>query len=171
MVKFGEAVLDLVAGTGNLAALLAAQGGEMWCLDFSAEMLARARIKLPNAQFALADARGRWPADFERRYHAIVSGYTFHHFPLDEKVSLARRLLSDHLLPGGRLVIGDIAFSGAAAQEAYRLAMGDAWDQEYYWLADEALAALHAAGLEASWTKISSCAGVFTIENQSGARL
>jgi len=163
----GDSVLDLGAGTGNLAALLAGQGGALWCLDFSAEMLARARRKLPPATaFAQADLRGAWPPEFRRRYHAIVSAYTFHHFLLDEKVALARRLLADHLLPGGRLVIGDIAFPDAAAQDAARRRLGDEWDEEYYWLADDALRALAAAGLQAAVRPISYCAGVFLIQPQ-----
>jgi putative AdoMet-dependent methyltransferase len=73
-------------------------------------------------------------------------------------------LLADHLLPGGRLVIGDITFPDAAAQDAARRRLGDEWDEEHYWLADDALRALAAAGLHAAFTPISYCAGVFLIQ-------
>ncbi len=114
--------------------------------------------------FAQADVRGPWPQEFERRYDAVVSGYTLHHFPLEEKVRLCRRYLAQYLKVGGRLVIGDLAFENAAAEDALRQAMGPEWEQEYFWLADESLAALRAAGLEAQYTQISSCAGVFTVQ-------
>lgn len=161
----GDAVLDLGAGTGNLARLLAEQGGVLWCLDFSAEMLARARQKLPpTTAFAQADLRGAWPPEFRRRYQAIVSAYTFHHFPLEEKVELIAHLLEDYLVPGGRLVIGDIAFPDAAAQDALAREVGPEWEQEYYWLADRAMLAFTAAGWQAGYTQVSRCAGVFVIQ-------
>jgi len=159
----GDSVFDLGTGTGNLAVLFAARGCELWCLDFSAEMLALARKKLPNAHFCQADIRGEWQADFQRRCHGIVSAYTFHHFLLEEKVALVQRLLRDHLLPGGSLIIGDIAFASAAARDEVRHTHAEEWDEEYYWLADEALEALAAVGIEASFIPVSYCAGVFKI--------
>lgn len=157
----GDAVLDLGAGTGNLAVLLAAQGAQLWCLDFSADMLAKAQEKLPEAAFARADLRAEWPPAFQRRFAAVVSGYTFHHFPLTEKVAQIRRLLEHYLQPGGRLVIADITFPDAAAQEACARQLGSDWEQEYYWLADEALRAFAAAGWQAEYQQISPCAAVF----------
>jgi putative AdoMet-dependent methyltransferase len=157
----GAWVLDLGTGTGNLAQLFARRGCKLWGLDFSAPMLEKAQIKLPAAQFAQVDIRAEWPLEFRRRYHAIVSGYTFHHFPLQEKVELVIRLVNEHLLPGGCLLIGDIAFQDAAEEDALRRAMGPEWDQEYYWLADETLTAFTRAGIRAKFIRISSCAGVF----------
>ena len=43
----GQKVLDLGVGTGNLAVPFALAGCDVWGLDFSSEMLARAAIKLP----------------------------------------------------------------------------------------------------------------------------
>lgn len=160
-VKEGSAVLDLGAGTGNIALHFARRNCELWCLDFSGKMLDAARLKLPEAHFAEVDIRAEWPQDFCRRYDAIVSGYTFHHFPLDEKVALIERLFNDHMNPGGCLVVGDLAFHHAADENALRLKMGEHWDQEYFWLADEAIDAITARGFKASFIKISSCAGVF----------
>lgn len=157
----GQAVLDLGIGTGNLALPLAQRGCSIWGLDFSAAMLALAQEKLPGATLGQVDLRRAWPPAFQRRFDCIVSGYTFHHFLLEEKVQLVQRLLRNSLAPGGRLAIGDIAFPDAAAEDALRRALGPEWDQEYYWLADESLAALTAAGISARFTQVSSCAGVF----------
>lgn len=162
----GAAVLDLGTGTGAIAALFARAGCRVWGIDFSSEMLIRARAKLPTAVFACADVRDPLPPGFPRRYDAIVSGYTFHHFPLPEKVALARRLVDELLPPGAPLLVGDIAFASAAAEDDLRRALGEAWEQEYYWLADQTLPALTAAGLEARFHPISPCAGVFEIRGQ-----
>lgn len=159
----GSLVLDLGAGTGNLAALFEEHGCQVWGLDFSEKMLEIARLKLPKAVFAHADIRDRLPNSFPQRYHAVVSAYTFHHFPLKEKVHLVKRIVEENLHPGGRLVIGDLMFRDAADEDALRRAMGEEWEQEYFWLADEAVAALAAAGISARFRKISSCAGVLTI--------
>lgn len=162
----GASVLDLGAGTGAIAALFIRAGCRVWGIDFSEEMLVRARAKLPGAVFARADVRDPLPTGFPRRYDAIVSGYTFHHFVLEEKVALARRMVADHLRPGAPLLVGDIAFPTAAEQDALRRALADEWEQEYYWLADETLPALAAAGLDARFHVISNCAGVFEIRGK-----
>jgi putative AdoMet-dependent methyltransferase len=159
----GAAVLDLGVGTGNLARLFSLERCRVWGLDFSAEMLAQARVKLPQATLVQSDIRGQWPPEFRRRFDAIVSAYTFHHFTLDEKVELAVRLCRVHLAPAGALVIADIAFEDTADQASVRRAVGDEWEQEEYWLAEEVLPALAAAGVKARFVKVSSCAGVFEI--------
>jgi len=165
--KPSYSVLDLGTGTGNLAILFARLGCQVWGLDFSSEMLVRARIKLPQAIFGQVDLRDEWPLEFQRRFHYIVSAYTFHHFPLAEKVSLVKRLFEESLLPGGLVVIGDIAFESSLEQDRLRLSLGDEWEDEFYWVADEAINALQAVDLQAEYTKVSRCAGVFRISNSS----
>ncbi len=157
----GATVLDLGIGTGNLSELFARQGCRIWGLDFSAEMLVRAADKLPEATLGQVDLRAEWPQDFQRRYDAIVSAYTFHHFTLPEKAGLVLRLLQEHLTPGGRLVIGDVSFRDAAERDALKLKLGDEWEDEYYWLADETAAAFAQRGILTKYTQVSSCAGVF----------
>ena len=156
-------ILDLGIGTGNLALLFAELGCHVWGLDFSIEMLKLAQIKLPATTLALGDLRAPLPPGFPRRFDRIVSAYTFHHFPLTEKVGLIHKLLEDHLYPDGNIVIGDIAFQDAAAEGDLRRRFGGEWEQEYYWLADESLSALTAAGISAIYTQVSSCAGVFQL--------
>lgn len=159
----GQAILDLGTGTANLAVLFAQAGCELWCSDFSPQMLEKARQKLPQAHFALHDLRADWPPEFERRFDGIVSAYVFHHFELDKKVSFCRELVSQRLNPGGRLVIGDLSFPSLAAKELFSRDIPD-WEEEYYWLADEAVAALQGAGLRVTYQQISGCAGVYHIQ-------
>ena len=55
----GDRVLDVATGTGDLAAAALAAvrpGGEVIGVDFSEQMLARARAKVPGARFETADA-------------------------------------------------------------------------------------------------------------------
>jgi putative AdoMet-dependent methyltransferase len=157
----GSDVLDLGIGTGNLALLFANVGCIVWGLDFSTEMLKLARAKLPSAVLGLADLRAEWPPEFNHRYDAIVSAYTFHHFPIEEKVSLVKRLFKYHLNLNGKLLIGDIAFQDAASEEVVRAEMRKEWEQEFYWLVDESVKVFVSAGIPVSFHKISYYAGIF----------
>lgn len=163
-VGSGATVLDLGTGTGNLAELFARRGCRIWGLDFSAEMLVRAAAKLPEATLGQADLRAEWPKVFRRRYDAIVSAYTFHHFTLAEKAALSLRLSREFLTPGGRLVIGDVSFRNTVERDKLKAKLGDEWEDEYYWLADETAAAFAQQGIKTKYTQVSSCAGVYELE-------
>jgi putative AdoMet-dependent methyltransferase len=160
----GQQVLDLGSGTGNLALHFARLGCELWCTDFSPLMLEEARRKLPGAHFLLHDLRRPLPADWAGPFDAIVSAYVFHHFPLEEKVAILLAC-SRRLAPAGRMILGDIAFADAPAMEAVRLLTGPDWEQEEYWLADEALPALENAGFKVEYEQVSRCAGLFSLWN------
>ena len=161
-VRPGMSVLDLGTGTGNLAVGFARMGCELWCTDFSAAMLDQARLKLPNAHSVLHDLRADLPAGWNRPFDRIVSAYVFHHFELEEKVRILRKLLP-RLAPGGRMVIGDITFRNQAALEKVKAGAGEEWEDEFYWLVDQARLALKKAGMRVNYRKISSCAGIFVL--------
>ena len=157
----GSDVLDLGIGTGNLALLFSKAGCNIWGLEFSTEMLKQAQKKLPMSVLGLADLRAEWLPEFDRRYDSIVSAYTFHHFPIEEKVSLVNRLFDHHLNLNGKVLIGDIAFETVEEEDALRKTLGQEWEQEYYWLADETETAFADVGIVVEYTRISECAGIF----------
>lgn len=158
----GMAVLDLGAGTGNLAARFGALGCELWCTDFAPAMLEKAKAKLPQARFIQHDLRSGPPPELDRRMDRIVSAYVFHHFDLDEKIRIIHDL-AGRLTPGGWIVLADIAFPDMPSLEQVRIAAGEEWEQEFYWLASEALPALERAGCQVAYQQVSLCAGVFKI--------
>lgn len=159
----GMSVLDVGTGTGNLAALFAASGCDLWCSDFSQPMLDEARRKLPNARFVRHDLRDPWPPELDRRFDRVVSAYVFHHFKLPEKVRYCEELARVHLNPRGLLVIADLSFPDRDAMERFAASIGDLWEEEDYWLADESLRSLAAAGVTADYRQVSPCAGVYAI--------
>ncbi len=164
-VTSAASALDLGTGTGNLAARLVVLGCTLWGTDFSPKMLEKAQARLPEAIFIQADISKPWPPVLQRRFDRVVSAYLFHEFNLEAKVHLVEKIANHHLKPGGRIVIADIAFETLQSRAQARQGWQDLWDEdEFYWAADESLAALHAAGLAARYTQVSSCGGVFTID-------
>jgi putative AdoMet-dependent methyltransferase len=163
-VEAGMSVLELGVGTGNLALRFSNLGCRLWCTDYSPSMLDKARSKLPEAHLILHDLREPFPPELNRRFDRIVSAYTFHHFELDQKAALVSRLASEHVVPGGNVTIADISFTSAEQMREFAATIGDHWNEEPYWLADEALPALRRARLNAEYRQISPCAGVFRFD-------
>ena len=159
----GMRVLDLGTGTGNLAARFAAFGCSVIGVDFSSEMLAAARKKVPDAQFVRGDLTGGLDLLGDEQFDLIVSTYVFHEFDLSTKVSILRRFVRDHLTERKRIIIGDIAFPTVKEREEAHRRWAAQWDEEeHYWAADEAIAACEKAGLHARYVQVSCCGGVFS---------
>jgi ubiquinone/menaquinone biosynthesis C-methylase UbiE len=160
----GMSVLDIGTGTGNLAIQFAKRGCELWCTDFSEAMLAKARVKLPQAHFFLHDLRAELPPDLDRRFDRIVSAYVFHHFDLDKKLALCQQLVDRNLTVGGMLLVADLSFANQVSMDAYAQSVGDLWEQELYWLVDESVPALKKTELRVDYLQVSACSGVYSLQ-------
>ncbi len=159
----GMRVLDVGAGTGNLTELFIKLECSLWAIDFSPEMITELQRKLPQVICVQSDILMGWPVALPSLFERIVSAYVFHHFTLPEKVRLATQFI-EHLAHQGRLILADIAFSSRAAMEEFKKTSLDEWEEEFYWVAEEILPAFNKAGLQATYTPVSACAGVFIIE-------
>ena len=157
----GMSVLEPGIGTGNLARRFVSLGCEVWGVDFSPVMLDKTRVKLPQVHLVQADLRQQdWLSVVDRTFDRVVSTYVLHEFDLQTKMDLLARL-ADHLANEGRIVIGDIAFT--TLQDLLD-AGADHWDEdEFYWVADETIAACAEIGLCATYRQVSVCGGVFAI--------
>jgi len=132
-LRAGEALLEVGCGTGKTTAWLAEQvaPGRVTAIDFSAEMVARARDKGIDADFARMDVcrddLGR------RRYDVILCLHSFPHF---RDQSAALRSFARALKPAGRLIVMHLAGSEhingfhasiTGAVRGDRLPVGDQW--------------------------------------------
>ena len=161
-------VLDLGIGTGNLAVRFVQAGCAVWGIDFSAEMLTKARAKLPHTVLVRADLLSDWPTELQRPFDRVVSAYVLHEFDLETKVRLLHRIAAHYLTTAGRIVVADIAFPSVEDRTQASQQLADSWDaDEFYWAADEASAACARAGLQVTYKQVSSCGGVFTFTNKS----
>jgi ubiquinone/menaquinone biosynthesis C-methylase UbiE len=95
--------LDAACGTGRYAAYLAERGHRVVGVDGSAEMLDRARARVPGGTFARADLRRLPLAD--RAVDVVVCGLALVHVPsLPPVLAEFARVLR----PGGHVVISDV---------------------------------------------------------------
>jgi putative AdoMet-dependent methyltransferase len=162
-VKPDMRILDLGIGTGNLAARFVHEGCIVWGVDFSAEMLAKARMKLPQVNLVQANLLDDWPTELQQRFDRVASAYVLHEFDLETKVDLLKRVALHHLEDGGCILVADVTFPTTMARTEASRRWAAEWDEdEYYWVADETIAACEKVGLQATYKQVSSCGGVFT---------
>jgi SAM-dependent methyltransferase len=115
-------VADLGCGTGTLTSLLTDQGYDVTGVDFSPEMIRRARAKVPGAVFVEADASVP-PLD-PASYDVVLSRHVLWAMP-DPATALRR--WQDLLTPGGVLVLVEGRWStGAGLTGAETVALVEA---------------------------------------------
>ncbi|MDP9366606.1 MAG: class I SAM-dependent methyltransferase [Chloroflexota bacterium] len=166
-------VLELGIGTGNLAARVfaAVPGVELWGVDFSAGMLARAGVKVPRARLVRGEIEDLVALSLPPTVDAVVAAYVLHELPDDRKLALIEGLLRERVAPGGVIAIGDIAFTDAAHFAAVREAQGASWDpSEHYFVADRFLAECAARGIAGEFRPLSFCGGVFVLRRRGERR-
>lgn len=115
-VKPGLAALDLCCGHGQLTAMLASAGAATTGLDFSPDMLERAKAIAPQAELKEGDA-GDLPFP-DNSFDLIVCNFGMMHLPDQPKaLSEIRRVLR----PGGRFAMA--TWHGPNASPAFSLIM------------------------------------------------
>ena len=158
--KPNPAVLDVGFGTGTLTAKLYEKGCEIYGQDFSPRMLEMASAKMPDTHLYQGDfTEGLREPLLSRRYDFIVATYSLHHLTDEQKIPFLR-LLKGLLNPGGKILIGDVAFENRAQLERCRAEAGDDWDgEECYFVAEE----LKTEFPNLSFQRMSCCAGILTL--------
>ncbi|WP_249414038.1 class I SAM-dependent methyltransferase [Alteribacter keqinensis] len=164
MKKDQAEVLDIGFGTGVLTTSLYEDGHRVTGIDFSSEMIAIARGKMPDATLIEWDFAKGLPTEVkEEKFDAVVSTYALHHLSDEEKVRMVRELLP-LLKEGGKIFIGDVAFETREHLNTCREENLHHWDgNEFYFVADELEEALRGV-CRVTFHKHSYCGGVFVIE-------
>jgi ubiquinone/menaquinone biosynthesis C-methylase UbiE len=105
-----QRVLEVGCGTGQITGFLAdrVSPGSVTAVDFSSEMLAKAKRKNINATFIQMDICGEIPPIGQ--FDQVLCFHSFPHFR-DQEVAMVA--LAKLLIPGGRLVVMHMASSQA----------------------------------------------------------
>lgn len=161
MQKEQSEVLDIGFGTGVLSSKLYAKGHVIDGIDFSSKMIAIAQAKMPAANLSEWDiSAGLPPNILGKTYDSIISTYTLHHLPDDEKTTFISSLIP-LLKKGGKLYIGDIAFENRKLLNQCHKDNRESWDpDEFYFVHDELKTALQHP---CEFYPISHCGGIFII--------
>lgn len=96
----GETILDAACGTGRYTATIAERGAAVIGLDFSAEMLAIARRRMPTIEFRTADLTKPLPF-LAHDFDAILCAQALKHIA---DLGFVMREFAKMLQPGGRVV-------------------------------------------------------------------
>lgn len=105
-------VLDIGAGTGNLAARFLKSGRKVYAIEPSKKMREACAAKYPDITIAAGDFL-KYPRNL-KPIDVIVSSYAFHHLKEKEKTRSVA-LMKERLKPGGRIVIVDFMYQDEAA--------------------------------------------------------
>jgi len=116
VVRPGDAVLDACCGTGDLAIAGERAGGRVTGLDFSEQMLVRARGKSGTVDWVLGDVTAL-PFD-DASFDAVTVGFGIRNVP-DLDVGLAE--LARVLRPGGQVACLEITRPEGMVKPFFRL--------------------------------------------------
>lgn len=160
----GASVLDLGFGTAALTSRLYQKGFQICGVDFSKDMLALAKEKMPAAELYQGDFALGFPEVLKgRTFDFIIGTYSFHHVLPDRRVGFFSGL-ARHLTGNGRIFIGDLVFPSSREYEACHKKFSDIWDEdEVYFIADEWKQQMQKINLICEFHPVSFCAGVLSI--------
>jgi len=116
VVRPGDAVLDACCGTGDLAIAAQRAGGRVTGLDFSEQMLVRARGKSDSVEWVLGDVTAL-PFD-DASFDAVTVGFGIRNVP-DLEAGLAE--LARVVRPGGRVACLEITRPEGMLKPFFRL--------------------------------------------------
>lgn len=165
MKKSPVKVLDIGIGTGILASRLYEEGNEITGIDFSSEMLNKAREKMPNAKLIQFDFSKGLPNDLNNiKFDYIISTYALHHLTDIEKAEFIPSLL-DYLNETGSIIIGDVSFQNRDDLEKCRESCNGSWDvDEFYFIFSE-LSNKLSEKCTLSYHQFSHCSGVLEVRH------
>jgi len=155
-------ILDVGMGTGNLSYKLYKTGCMVYGVDFSENMIKKAKEKMPAGFFEAVDISKKHFGNFnELKFDGIISAYFLHHLNTKEKILFFKKCVNNNLNQKGKIIIADIGFETYKdyheASKKYR----KYWDpEEYYLCGEEIRGALKKEGIEARYIQISSCGGI-----------
>jgi SAM-dependent methyltransferase len=152
----GLPILELGCGGGRDSEVLAAAGHRVVGVDLSSAAIAKARERVPSAEFHCQDVRAAFPVE---RAGVVLATLSLHYFPWDETVALVERIHRT-LQPNGLL----LCRLNSTNDHHYGASGHPAIDANYYLVDGEPKRFFDRAALDrlfgAGWQGISTKEGV-----------
>ncbi len=156
-------VLDIGFGTGVLTSRLYDHGHQIDGIDFSSQMIALARPKMPKANLVEWDITNGLPEDIqEKKYDYIISTYALHHLTDEEKRQFILMLLP-MLKEEGKILIGDIVFASRQQLKSCKFDSKEYWDDDEFYFVFEELHSMLKDECKLEFQALSHCGGVIII--------
>lgn len=166
----GMKIIDVGIGTGQLSLKLAEDGCRIYGVDFSIEMIKKAKARIPYGHYDIVDITANHFGRFNsEKFDRVISSYCIHHLNDSQKVAFFQRTIENNLEENGKIIIADIGFetqkSFNSARDEYRDSWEDEKDGEYYICGDKIVGLLKKAGISATYKQVSICAGILLYES------
>ncbi len=156
-------ILVVGIGTGIVTKKLYNDGYEIYGIDASEQMIEAGKEAMPKAKLAVADYSLGLPLRLTHEtYDMIISAYASHHLGRYEQEHLVKDMLR-HLVPGGKVVLGGLAFETHEEMKKLRKQSKEKWLYKGMYILYEELDKIFS---HAKWHKISKCAGIVTITKE-----
>ncbi|MFY8019845.1 MAG: class I SAM-dependent methyltransferase [Bacteroidia bacterium] len=105
-LKMSDDLLDVCCGNGILTRKLAVRCNSVSAIDFSEVLIANARTEeIDKITWYCDDA---YDFNLEKRFDKILLYFSFQYFETNEKAEQVIECLTNHLKPGGIILLGDI---------------------------------------------------------------
>lgn len=158
-------ILDLGIGTGKLYQQINPFKMQLTGIDFSANMLQIAKMRVPNAVLIEHDLMQGLPTSLEHQtFDAIVSTYFFHSFSMDHFLQSLEQL-SRRLNKFGKIFIGDAMFLTSSQKRSKQLKELSQWNEFAHYHVYEQIINRIPDHLCVSFFEVQTGAAVLIIEN------
>lgn len=129
----GNRVLELGIGTGKLSKKLYDLGYEITGVDFSEEMLNKAKKLIPNGKFINWNFKDKLPKEIlDSEYDIVLFSYSIHHLDYDSQYELIKSLF-EVMTYNGRIIIGDVMAKNKDELDKLSELEKELWDDnEFY---------------------------------------
>jgi len=157
-----QKIIDVGIGTALLSHEISKTGCEIYGVDFSKNMITKAREKIPSAHLCVVDIAKDHFGEFNNlKFDRIISSYFFHHLDRNQQITFLKRSIRENLNPFGKIIIADVGLETRSSYDKAHRDFAQLWDDdEFYLCGDEIINSLNAESIHAKYTQVSSCAGV-----------